>query len=127
MHGTLENWDLKQKIIQEVEQRSDTCYEFLNLQISNPNDENCIEKTDNNRENNQILQESCLDYTIDLKKPEQDQQAKTDLKCQNPEFEKYLGYYSIYLEILKKDGKAAVDNFILLKFEKWVKRSNEQN
>ena len=23
MHGTLENWDLKQKIIQEVEQRSD--------------------------------------------------------------------------------------------------------
>ena len=31
MHGTLENWDLEQKIIQEAEQRSDAYYEFLNL------------------------------------------------------------------------------------------------
>ena len=37
MHGTLENWDLEQKIIQEAEQRSDAYYEFLNLKISNTN------------------------------------------------------------------------------------------
>ena len=37
MHGTLENWDLEQKILQEAEQRSDAYYEFLNLKISNTN------------------------------------------------------------------------------------------